>query len=331
MLRGSEVRADLRGQDWDLDLTIVIVSYNTREMTLACISSVFNQTFDVTYEMILVDNGSADGSVDAIRAQFPSIKVIASRENLGFARANNLAVSRGRGRRILMLNPDTLILDRGIDRLHEFATIHPKCRIWGGRTLFGDGRLNPLSCHRRMTLWNVFCTAIGLNQLKGSRVFNSEAYGGWKRDSVRAVDIVSGCFLLVDRDLWEHLNGLDTTFFMYGEEADLCLRARKYGAKPMITPAATIIHFGGASGVNKCEQRMKLFAGKITLMKRHWSVSACVLGKYLYLLLVLTRRSCHTILYELFNDADCKREAQNWQTIWRNRKNWINGWVEDGK
>ena len=139
----------------DVDVTIIIISYNTREMTVECIQSILKQTSSIRYEVIVVDNASMDGSVEAIRARFSDVKLIPSLENLGFARANNLAAMHARGRRLLLLNPDTIILDHAIDRLHEFALSNPKCRIWGGRTVFADGSLNPASCWRRMTLWSL--------------------------------------------------------------------------------------------------------------------------------------------------------------------------------
>ena len=178
-----------------------------------------------------------------------------------------------RGRRILLLNPDTVILDHAIDRLYAFAEAHPDCGIWGGRTVFSDGRLNPTSCWRGFTLWSIFCFTTGLTRMRRSGLFNPEGYGGWQRDSARAVDIVTGCFFLIDRALWERCQGFDPAFFMYGEEADLCIRARHFGARPMMTPDATIIHYGGASEPDRAEQRIKVLASRISLMRRHRSAS----------------------------------------------------------
>jgi hypothetical protein len=141
-----------------------------------------------------------------------------------------------RAKRLLLLNPDTLILDDAIDRLFAFAENTPILGIWRGRTVFADGSLNPKSCWRQMTIWSVFCTLVGLSFFRSSPVFYSEGYGGWPRNTVRRVDLVTGCFFLIDRDLWERLCGFDPTFFMYGEEADLCLRAATLGAKPTVTP-----------------------------------------------------------------------------------------------
>jgi N-acetylglucosaminyl-diphospho-decaprenol L-rhamnosyltransferase len=319
--------------DWNdnLDVTIIIVSYNTREMIVSSIQSILKQTSTLRYEIIVVDNSSADGSAEAIRINFPNIKLICSPGNLGFARANNLAATHARGRRLLLLNPDTVILDHAIDKLHDFALSNPKCRIWGGRTVFADGSLNPASCWRRMTLWSLFCNATGLNCLKESSLFNSEGYGGWKRDNVRAVDIIVGCFFLIDKDLWEELHGFDAAFFMYGEEADLCQRARQIGARPTITPTATIIHHGGASETNRADQLIKLLAGKITLMRRHWSALSAFMGRLFYLVFPLTRLALYGTLGTLLGRTDFQLKAHLWHQVWRSRHRWINGWSDVGE
>lgn len=311
----------------ELDVTVVIISYNTREMTLECIRSVIEQTSSVRYEIIVVDNNSADGSADAIRENFRDVKLIASTKNLGFGRANNLAAHYARGNRILLLNPDTVILRHAIDRLHQFAIQNPECRIWGGRTVFADGSLNPQSCWRRMTLWSVFCSAVGLSRLKGA-IFNTESYGGWNRDTARAVDIVSGCFFLTDRAIWEQLQGLDPTFFMYGEEADFCLRAHKLGAQPMVTPTATIIHYGGVSEPDQADKQIKLLAGKMTLMKRHWSRLSLLIGKFLFRVLPLTRRLIYGSAAVLFGNPNFQHQAQLWRQVWQCRQRWVSGWQE---
>ena len=110
-----------------------------------------------------------------------------------------------------------------------------------------------------MSLWNLFCRAVGLTGLfPQSRLFNAEAYGGWKRDTEREVDIVTGCFFLIEHRFWDTLGGFDPLFFMYGEEADLCLRARPLGARPRITPDARIVHYGGASERVRAEQIIRV-------------------------------------------------------------------------
>ncbi len=324
----NEKRTLCAADDAPPDITVIVVSYETREMTLACLRSVIAQAVTARCELIVVDNASTDGSAAAIRAEFPDIRLIALDENIGFARANNMAARYARGRRLLLLNPDTVILDHAIDRLEAFAEARPDCGIWGGRTVFADGRLNPSSCWRRATLWSIVCLAFGLTRMRGSRLFNPEGYGGWRRDTVRAVDIVTGCFFLIDRVLWERCGGFDPLFFMYGEEADLCLRARRFGARPAITPAATIIHHGHASEPDHAEQRVKVLAGRITLMQRHETAAAVHVGRLLYMLRPLLRIALLGFAARLTGRADLRRTAERWRHVWQERARWINGWNE---
>jgi GT2 family glycosyltransferase len=312
----------------DVDLTIIVVSYNTREMTLACIASVLDQTHDVDYALAVLDNASADGSAEAIAEQFPQVSLIASPTNHGFGKGNNIAAQSANGRRILLLNPDTVVLDRGIDRLWAFAQAHPDRRIWGGRTLYADGRLNPGSCWGRASLWSLFCMTTGLTGFRDSPLFNPEGYGGWRRDSERIVDIVTGCFLLIDADLWRHLAGFDPVFFMYAEEADLCLRARALGARPTITPSATIIHHGAASEPRRADQRIKVFAGRLTLLRRHRGPAANWIARRLYLLATLARAGAYGVAGRL--RPSLAQNAQAWRQVWRERALWIDGWSESG-
>lgn len=314
----------------ELDVSILIVSYNTREMTLATIASVFEQAQAAAFEVIVLDNASSDGSAEAIRERFPQVKLIASVENTGFGGGNNLAGEGALGRRILLLNPDTVVLDHAIDRLCAFADAHPDRGIWGGRTVFADGSLNPASCWGRATLWSLFCMASGLRALKDSPVFNPEGYGGWRRDSTREVDIVAGCFLLIDTDLWRRLGGFDPAFFMYAEEADLCLRAHRLGARPTITPEATIIHHGHASEPKWTDQRVKVFAGRITLMKRHDGPVGAWLGKRLYVAAVLARAFGLGLLGRLPGAKRLRDSAASWRDLWARRELWIDGWNEAG-
>ena len=322
----NEKRHIVAADDVPPDITVIIVSYETRDMTLACLRSVIAQAATARCELIVVDNASTDGSAAAIRAEFPDILLIVLDENIGFARANNLAALRARGRRLLLLNPDTVILDHAIDRLHAFAQARPDCGIWGGRTVFADGRLNAASCWHRATLWSIFCLAFGLTRMRASRLFNPEGYGGWRRDTVRAVDIVTGCFFLIDRALWQRCGGFDPVFFMYAEEADLCIRARRFGARPAITPAATIIHHGGASEPDRAEQRIKVLAGRISLMRRHESAAFVRAGRLLYLAMPLLRIALFGAAARLTGRPEPRRAAQRWRHVWQARARWIDGW-----
>lgn len=297
-------------------ISILVVSYNTRELTLACLATVFEQTRKIPFELIVWDNASSDGSPEAIRDTYGDrVRLVASTENLGFAAANNRAAEFAAGQQLLLLNPDTLVLDRAIDVLTDFANRNPKCGIWGGRTLFKDRSLNASSCWGRQTLWSLFCQAVGLSVLlRRSSLFNPEGIGGWNREGTRAVDIVSGCFLMIHKELWDSLGGFREEFFMYGEEADLCLRAHKLGARPMVTSDATIVHYGGASERVFADKIVRLLKAKGLLIDMHFRPGARQLGRSLLFLWPIRRYCLHAALAAMgrraSNDArDAWREA----------------------
>lgn len=307
------------------EVSILVVSFNTRDLTLDALRSAAAET-RAAHEIIVVDNASADGSVAAIAAHRPAPHLIALGENVGFARANNVAARAARGDYLLLLNPDTVVLDGAIDKLLAFARANPAAGIWGGRTLFPDGSLNPSSCWRRMTIWNLFCRASGLTGVfPGSALFNGEAMAGWRRDTVREVDIVSGCFLLIRRDMWQRLGGFDATFFMYGEEADLCLRARRLGARPTITPEATIVHLGGASETTRAGKMVRLLAAKTTLIDRHSPPAARPLARALLKLWPFSRWLALAVAAGFSRNERARIGAATWREIWNRRDEWQGG------
>lgn len=253
------------------ELTVIIVSYNTRELTLAAVRTLLENSPGLAMRVVVFDNASQDGSADAVAAAFPQVTVIANPDNIGFAAANNRIAAAATTPYVCLLNPDTETHPGAISALLAFAKANPAAGIVGGRTVFRDGSLNPASCWRKITPWSLFTSTVGLARLfPNSDLFNREAFGGWKRDSAREVDIVVGCLMLVPTPLWRELGGFDERFFMYGEDADLCLRARALGYRPMITPDATIMHLVGASTKRHADKVCAVMQAKSTLVRRHW-------------------------------------------------------------
>ncbi len=306
-------------------LSIIVISYNTREMTLACLASLYAET-SLPFELIVVDNASTDGSAEAIAKAFPQALLIAEDTNHGFAPAHDVALPHATAPWLLLLNPDTVVLNKAVDSLYAFAQSHPEAGIWGGRTLFADGSLNPSSCWGRMTPFSILCRLLGLNSVfRKSEFFNSENYGTWPRDTDRIVDIVVGCFFLMRRADWDALGGLDPAFVMYGEEADLCLRAHAKGFKPMITPKAEIIHYGGASEKVFADKVVRLMRAKTELIKRHFAPGTRHLGRALFALWPWSRWVALSIAGRLLGRADIKEQAGTWGEIWQRRTEWKNG------
>ena len=307
-----------------VDVSVLVISFNTRELTLACLRSLVDQTKRTTLEVIVVDNASDDGSAAAIAEQFPGIRLVRLQANVGFAAANNLAARDARGEFLLLLNPDTVVLQGAVDKLVEFARSRTEAQIVGGRTVFADGRLNAGSCWRRPTPWSVACIGLGLTSIfPNSWIFARESYGAWQRDSVREVDIVSGCFLLIRRAVWEELGGFDPAFFMYGEDADLCLRARKLGYRCLITPDAQIVHYGGASEKVRADKMVRLFAAKVQLFHRHWRPALVPVGISMLTLWPLTRVMLLAVLRQILPGRD--QSFRVWRDVWRRRREFYSG------
>ncbi|MFN7841146.1 MAG: glycosyltransferase family 2 protein [Pirellula sp.] len=312
--------------------TIIIVSYNTREMTLECLRSLFALTPSVNgpdpkTEVIVWDNQSSDGSADSIEAEFGTrVRLIKSEENLGFAAANNEAAKLSSAEFLLLLNPDTVILDDGLDRLVDFAIERPKNGIYGGRTLFGDRTLNSTSCWSKMSVWSLICHAVGLTAaFPRSNLFDREAIGSWQRDSIREVDIVTGCLFCIRRELWAELGGFRLKYFMYGEEADLCLRSKRIGCSPVITPDCTIVHYVGASS-SKSERKVCMVAkAKATLIRDHWPKMLQPIGILLLWFWAASRRLGSSLfaMTKKTNKTECK---DKWKLVWKNRKDWLSGY-----
>ena len=299
-------------------VSIVVVSYRTKDLTLTALRTVFDQTEPGTFELLVVDNASDDGSADAIEEEFGGrLTLIRSDENLGFARANNLAAERARGEYLLLLNPDTEVLDHAIDRLLAFARSRPEAGIWGGRTVFADRTLNPASCWQRITPWSTVCMATGLRAaFKGSEWLNPEGIGSWPRDSVREVDIVVGCFLLMRLETWRALGGFDLRYWMYGEEADLCLRARALGCRPAITPDATIVHLVGASSPDDTRKEALITKARVTLVRTHWPAWQVPFGLAMFWTWALLKGAA----------ARLRGRSQPHGSLFSMRKDWLAGY-----
>lgn len=310
-----------------VDVSVVVVTYRCRDVARACLASLYERTGGVSFEVIVVDNASGDGTEEMVREDFPQARLFAPEDNIGFGQAVNLAAERARGEYLLLLNPDTVVHASMVEELVRFARGLPEPAICGGRTLRPDGRLDPGSCWGAPTLWSLFCFATMLSTaFKGSRLFDPESLGGWKRDSVRDVDIVTGCLLLVPRALWLELGGFDPRFFMYGEDADLALRAAKAGVRRVITPRAVVTHEVGVSSATRPDKVLLLFRGKATLLRKHWGPMRSRIGVGL-LVSGVGLRTLEALLPGRGRAAG-RRRASAWPAVWTARSDWLRGYPE---
>ena len=304
---------------------IILVSYNTVEYTLNALASVYQETQAGTFNLIVVDNNSSDDSVAKIKQQFPQITLISSDCNLGFAGGVNLAASYANGDYILLLNPDTVILDHAIDRLIQFAQQQPQYGIWGGITLNHDRSINSHNAWAEESISTLLLSIFGLNRIfKHSCFFNQANYGCWQRDSVKEVDVLQGSFFLTSSSLWNQLEGLDETFFMYAEEADYCYRAKQLGYRPIISPEAQIIHYGGGSEKNLSSKMIRLLTGKVTFIKKHHTVWRGFMMKSLLFTYIFHKLILSTVLSLIQRDKN--NQKREWWTVFKHSKTWLRGY-----
>ncbi len=227
-------------------VSVIIVSYNTRAMTLECLRVITAELRGVTAEIFVVDNASTDGSVPAIQAGFPAAHLLVSERNVGFGAANNLALSQTHGRYLLLLNTDAFPEPGAIQSLIDFMEQRPTVGMVGPRLLYGDGFLQQ-SCFRFTTPLHAWMENLGLTRLF-RRYSAWDDYRTWNHAAEREVDFVIGACLLLRREVYEQVGGFDERFFMYQEEADWQKRIRANGWHVMFTPLANVVHLAGASG-----------------------------------------------------------------------------------
>ncbi|WP_260632953.1 glycosyltransferase family 2 protein [Paenibacillus xylanexedens] len=235
-----------------LDVSIIIVNYNTRQLTLDCLASVYASQTSYQYEVIVIDNASHDGSVEAIRDAYPEIQLITNRDNTGFAVANNRGMELAKGRYILLLNSDTVVQPDTLHTMIYFMDRHPEMGASGCKVILPDGSLDK-ACKRGFPTPSAsFYYAFGISRLFPDRPkFNQYQLGHLSPDDEYPVDCLVGAFMLVRRETIDQVGGLDETFFMYGEDIDWCYRIKEAGWGIFYYPRTYIVHYKGGSARRK--------------------------------------------------------------------------------
>jgi GT2 family glycosyltransferase len=233
-----------------MDLSIVIVSWNARDYLRKCLFSIYSQKFSRTFETIVVDNCSADGSAEMVEAEFPQVVLIRAQDNLGFAKANNLGIRRSSSRYIALINSDVELLTDCLDEICSYMDQNPRVGISGPRILNSDLSIQA-SCRKFPNLWSNLCEATFFNQVfLKSAFFSGERMLYFGHDRVRRVEVLSGCFWVVREEALKQVGLLDERFFIYAEDIDWCRRFWAFGWEVVFFPGATAIHHSGASSIN---------------------------------------------------------------------------------
>ena len=269
-----------------IQLSIVIVSWNTRNYLEKCLRSILNDSISSECEVWVVDNASTDNSAELVRNLFPEVRLIENSENLGFAGANNIAIPKAIGRNILFLNPDTDLGSGAIGSMERFLDAHPEAGAVGPLTLNPDDSLQT-SAYPAPTLTREFWRLFHLDRLAEAGDYRMQS---WDRRRPHEVDVLQGACLMLRREALDEVDLLDEDYFMYSEEVDLCYRLRKAGWSIHWLPQAKVVHHGGQSSKQvPIESFLNLYKGKITYFRKHHGTAAALAYKLLLVAASLVR------------------------------------------
>ncbi len=255
-----------------VDLSVVVVSYNTKEFLLACLRSVEAHRGALKTETIVIDNASTDGSAEAVAAAFPETLLVRNDRNAGFAAAANEGLRRARGAILLLLNPDAEVRSGTLQAMAVFLREHPEAGAVGCRLVHADGTPQH-SCSSFPNPLNFAVHAfLSYGLFQGRRTPLPWLQECWDHAATRAVDCVSGAALAIRREVLDEIGLLDERFFLYGEEKDLCWRIRSSGRKTFFLADAEAVHHGGASSRQNPDSIAQLQRGQVLFLRKHYGL-----------------------------------------------------------
>ena len=240
-----------------LNLSIIIVNYNTKEFLRKCITSIVKNVNGISYEIIVVDNNSSDNSSEMVGKEFPQVKLIANRKNNGFSKANNQGVKISKGSKyVLFLNSDTIIHDQTIKRMINFMNLHENAGASTCKLVMTNGKADDATHRGFPTPWNAFSRFIGLEKLfPKSKLFAGYSLGWMDFEKTHEIDALAGAFMLVRRIAGEEVKWWDEDYFFYGEDIDFCYMLKQKGWKIYYVPDVSVTHYKGISGGIKAISR----------------------------------------------------------------------------
>jgi GT2 family glycosyltransferase len=232
-------------------LSIVIVTWNGKKYALECLNSLRDPGMSLSTEIIVVDNGSTDGTPEAIHELFPTVKVIENGSNLGFAKANNVGVKLAKGKYICLINSDVVVPPCTLKNMFAYMEQNPTIGVLGPKMISPEGGVGR-SVMWLPTVWNTLCCAFGLHVVfRNSRLLGGFEASGYSYDRTEDVEVLTGWFWMVRRTALEQVGPLDEQFFMYGEDIDWCYRFRQAGWRVVFYCDAQALHYGAASSGNQ--------------------------------------------------------------------------------
>lgn len=276
-----------------MELSILIVNYNTRDMLRSCLQSLQTYMERSDVEVIVVDNASHDGSVDMVRTRFPAVRLIASKENTGFVGGNNVGANSARGRLVLLLNSDTELTDEGLQGIIDFMHSTPNAGVVGGKLYFPDGRIQE-SCRCFPTPWSEYWYQTFFLIKKIPFLCMRKKMRNFDFNHVAQVDWVSGAYMLVRKEIIDKIGLFDSNIFMYYEDTDFCKVVRNAGYEVYFYPGASVTHYhGGSARGNPMPTTFYCFCGSVYYCKKHFGART---GRLFEKSVVLTWRILYVIL-----------------------------------
>ncbi len=255
-----------------MDLSIIIVNYNTKLLIEQCLHSIKKADRNLDCEIIVIDNNSTDGSKEYLSQKFPEIKYVFNNDNLGFARACNQGFKISSGNYILFLNPDTIIPETCLNDCIQFFEIHSDTGALGVRMVNGNGKFLKESKRGTPSPAASFYKLFGLAAIfPTSKMFAKYYHGDLSETENNPVEVLSGAFMMVKREVFEKLNGFDEDFFMYGEDIDLSVRVRQSGYQNYYLGKIEIIHLKGGSTIHDRKYVEDFYSAMTLFVKKHYA------------------------------------------------------------
>lgn len=280
-------------------LSICIVTYRARDYLRGCLSSLFQNTSSGDLEVIVVDNGSQDGTAEMLAVEFPDVRVIENETNTGYTRPMNQALRVGRGDFLVQLNPDTQVLPGALDTVYRFMKSHPDIGICGPKMLNRDGSFQQHCRRGDPRPWAVISYFLGFYKLfPKSKFFGGYLLNYLDENEESAVENVSGSCMMIRKKLIEQIGYLDEAYFAYQEDTDYCWRARAAGWQVYFLPEAQIIHYGGQGGsrVEPIRAIIEWHRSYWIYYRKHLAKDYLFLFNWLYYLLMLIKLSVSLLL-----------------------------------
>lgn len=267
-----------------MDITFIIVNYNSWDHLKKCLESIFSHVSDYQFEILVIDNNSSDGSQYFVRNEYRNVKFFANKTNLGFSKANNIGIKYSSGKYLCLVNPDVYLIDNTVTKLFEHMENNPYVGILGPQILNYENVIQR-SCMNSPTLLDIFLRAFSLDVIfPNSRFFGRYMMTYWDHNSTKDVDIINGCFWFIRKSAIDEVGFLDERFFIYAEDKDLCLRFKDNGWVVRFFVGGKAVHYGAASSASApTKYYIELLKSNIT----YWEIRNGKFYSLLYSIILL--------------------------------------------